>query len=110
METGDFSVLGSDCWTCQGSDDGENLVFILLEMNTWHLPGFRKHFGPKVWDKENGKRFIEKHPESWVEADQWVTLIRREHQDAESLIKGTSHKKWDQKFKSWKTSEKENPG
>ena len=89
LETGDFSVLGSDCWTCQGSDDGENLVFILLEMNTWHLPGFRKHFGPKVWDKENGKRFIEKHPESWVEADQWVTLIRREHQDAESLIKGT---------------------
>jgi tRNA nucleotidyltransferase (CCA-adding enzyme) len=58
-------------------------------MNTWHLPGFRKHFGPRVWDEDNGKRFIQKHPESWVEADQWVTLIMREYQDAESLIKGT---------------------
>lgn len=89
LETGDFNVLESDCWASAGSADGENVVIILLEMNTWHLPGFRKHFGPRVWDEDNGKRFIQKHPESWVEADQWVTLIMREYQDAESLIKGT---------------------
>ena len=89
LENNHFSVLGSDCWSNEGSDDEKKSVVILLEMNTWHLPQFRKHFGPRVWDEDNGKRFIQKHPGSWVEEDQWVTLTRREYQDSESLIKGT---------------------
>lgn len=93
LETGDFSVLGSDCWTIEGNDKENQKVLILLEMNTWHLPHYRKHFGPRVWDDDNAKRFTQKHPASWIEDDQWVTLTRREHQDAESLIKGTLTKR-----------------
>jgi tRNA nucleotidyltransferase (CCA-adding enzyme) len=84
METEDFMVLGSDSW----SDENKTCI-ILMEMNTWHLPPVKKHYGPMVWDDGNGRRFLEKHPESWVEGEQWVTLIKREYQDAHSLIQGT---------------------
>lgn len=84
LENEDFKVMGSDSWS-----DEDKKVVILLEMNTWHLPPFKKHYGPMVWDEENGKKFLQKHPESWVEGDQWVTLTKREYQDTESLIHGT---------------------
>jgi tRNA nucleotidyltransferase (CCA-adding enzyme) len=83
MENEDFSVLGSDSWT-----EEEKTVVILLEMATWNVPLLKKHGGPKVWDHENGKKFNEKHPEAWIEKDQWMTLVERSHTNAESLIQG----------------------
>ncbi len=89
LESEDFNVFGSDCWTGSSNTKKEEKVLILLEMNTWHLPLYRKHSGPIVWDHDNGKRFIQKHPSSWVEDDRWVALTRRKHHDPESLIKET---------------------
>ena len=83
MENEDFNVLGSDSWT-----DEEKTVIILLEMATWSVPLLKKHVGPEVWDHENSKKFIEKHPEAWIESDQWTTLVERSYINAESLIQG----------------------
>ncbi|MBI5459829.1 CCA tRNA nucleotidyltransferase [Methanobacterium sp.] len=84
LETDDFKVMGSDYWT-----DENKTGIILLEMNTWHLTPFQKYSGPQVWDQGNSWKFLEKHPESWVEGDRWVTRTKRQYQDAESLIQGT---------------------
>jgi len=84
LENDDFKVMGSDYWT-----DENKTALILLEMDTWQLTPFQRHSGPTVWDHQNSERFLNKHPESWIEGDQWVTLIPRQYQDAESLIQGT---------------------
>ena len=84
MENEDFRVMGSDSW----SDEDETCI-ILMEMNNWHLPPLKKHYGPTVWDDENRRRFLKKHPDSWTEGEQWVTLTKRQYQDAHSLIQGT---------------------
>ncbi|MCC7551523.1 MAG: CCA tRNA nucleotidyltransferase [Methanobacterium sp.] len=98
LETADFSVLGSDSWSNEGDVD-ENIgnkedqvkrkeVVILLEMNTWSLPLYKKRNGPAIWDKGNTSKFLKKHPQSWIEGDQWKTLSEREYQDVDSLIHG----------------------
>jgi len=84
LENEDFSVMGSDYWS-----DDNTTGLILLEMDTWHLTPFKKHPGPRVWDHRNSARFLEKHPESWINGDQWITLIPRQYTDAESIIQGT---------------------
>ncbi|MDO5836074.1 MAG: CCA tRNA nucleotidyltransferase [Methanobacterium sp.] len=84
LENEDFRVLGSDYWT-----DDHTTGVILLEMDTWHLTPFKIHSGPKVWDHRNSARFLDKHPESWINGEQWLTLIPRQYTDAESLIQGT---------------------
>lgn len=84
LENDDFKVMGSDYWS-----DENKRGLILLELDTWHLIPFKKHSGPTAWDHENSERFHDKHPESWIEGDQWVTLIPRQYPDAESLIQGT---------------------
>jgi len=100
LETEDFSVLGSDSWSNADAEyknadynmggDGEVLkkVVILMEMNTCSLPHFKKRCGPKIWDKENTRNFTLKHPDSWVEGDQWMSLVERKYQDVDSLIHG----------------------
>ena len=75
--------MGSDSWT-----DEEKTVIILLEMATWSVSLLKKHLGPKVWDYENGKKFNEKHPEAWIEGDQWMTLVERSYNNTKSLIQG----------------------
>ncbi|NYB52563.1 MAG: CCA tRNA nucleotidyltransferase [Methanobacteriaceae archaeon] len=107
LETEDFSVLGSDSWSNADVEDkttqivekdrvnrgnrGENgnrKVFILLEMNTWSLPLFKKRNGPSIWDKKNTVKFLKKHHSSWIEGDVWKTLSKRRYQDVDSLIHG----------------------
>jgi tRNA nucleotidyltransferase (CCA-adding enzyme) len=83
IENEDFSVLGSDSWT-----DEEKTVVILLEMATWNVSLLKKHVGPKVWDRENGKKFNDKHHEAWIEGDQWMILVERSYTNVESLIQG----------------------
>lgn len=96
LETEDFSVLGSDSWSNEVAEnkdiakdnDGNKKVVILLEMNTWSLPIFKKRNGPAIWDKDNTSNFLKKHPHSWIEGDQWKTLSERKYQDVDSLIHG----------------------
>ncbi len=95
METEDFSVLGSDSWSNADFDDNiftdkedKKEVLILLEMNTWSLPIFKKSNGPAIWDKNNTSKFLEKHPHGWIEGDHWKTLSERRYQDVDSLIHG----------------------
>lgn len=104
LETEDFSVLGSDSWSNadamdenvgsdkdtdhEGNKTATKKVVILLEMNTWSLPVFKKRNGPAIWDKDNTSKFLKKHPDSWVEGDQWKTLSKRRYQDVDSLIHG----------------------
>jgi tRNA nucleotidyltransferase (CCA-adding enzyme) len=83
IENEDFSVMGSDSWT-----DEEKTIVILLEMTTWSVSLLKKHVGPEVWDRENSKKFNEKHGEAWIEGDQWMTLVKRSDNNAESLIQG----------------------
>lgn len=100
LETEDFSILGSDSWSnADAGDEGEEKelvkgkenekrVFILLEMITWSLPIFKKSNGPTIWDKKNTLKFLEKHPYSWIEGDEWKTLSERNYPDVDSLIHG----------------------
>ena len=53
LENDDFSVLGSDSWCNEDSEDIQKEVFILLEMNNWSLPILKKRSGPYLWDKGN---------------------------------------------------------
>ena len=77
----DFSVMGSDSWTNE-----DKIVLILLEMATWNISLLKKHLGPVVWDSENGKSFIEKHPAAWIEGDRWMTLVEHSYTNVESMI------------------------
>jgi tRNA nucleotidyltransferase (CCA-adding enzyme) len=100
LETEDFSVLGSDSWSnaddedkdtnndIDGNEDESKKVVILLEMNTWSLPIFKKRNGPAIWDNENTSKFLKKHSDSWIEGDQWKTLSERRYPDVDSLIHG----------------------
>ncbi|BDZ71300.1 hypothetical protein GCM10025861_18170 [Methanobacterium petrolearium] len=104
IETDDFSVLGSDSWSNadamdeeagsdkptnqKGNENNTKTVAILMEMNTWSLPAFKKRNGPAIWDKDNTSKFLKKHPDSWIEGDQWKTLSKRRYQNVNSLIHG----------------------
>jgi tRNA nucleotidyltransferase (CCA-adding enzyme) len=79
----DFSVMGSDSWTNE-----DKIVLILLEMATWNISLLKKHLGPVVWDSENGKSFIEKHPAAWIEGDRWMTVVEHSYTNVESMIQG----------------------
>ena len=85
LETEDFGVLGSDSGSNDDAVNMDKKVFILLEMNTWTLPIFKKRSGPKIWDKNNTLNFLKKHPDSWIEGDLWKTLVERDFQDVNSL-------------------------
>jgi tRNA nucleotidyltransferase (CCA-adding enzyme) len=77
-----FRVWGSDSVSYHGQ------VFILLELEVHHLPPFKRHHGPQVWNRVHSRSFQEKYqPHCWLEEDTWVALVPREHTTAESLLK-----------------------
>ena len=77
-----FRVWGSD------SVSYHNQVFIILELEVYKLPPFKRHYGPQVWNRVHSRIFQEKYqPHCWVEEDAWVALVRRDHTTAESLLK-----------------------
>jgi len=77
-----FRVWDSDSVCYNGE------VYIILELEVYNLPPYKKHYGPQVWNREHSRSFQEKYrPECWVEEDTWVALVRRAHTSAESLLK-----------------------
>jgi tRNA nucleotidyltransferase (CCA-adding enzyme) len=81
MEENGFKVLKSDYWT-----DESEIALILLEFSVWDLPKYAKHLGPRVWDGDHQKKFLEKYGNAWLDGDQWVVEIERKHGTAKSLL------------------------
>jgi len=73
----DFAVLRSDVYSNES-----DLAVILLEMEISGLPKVQKRIGPKIFDVDDSKRFIEKYkPQSitgpFVENNFWVAEVKR---------------------------------
>ncbi|MEN6329367.1 MAG: CCA tRNA nucleotidyltransferase [Methanobacteriaceae archaeon] len=82
LKRGGFRVWGSDSVSYNGQ------VFIILELEVYELPSYRKHYGPQIWNRVHSQSFQEKYqPHCWLEGDTWVALVRREHTTAASLLK-----------------------
>jgi tRNA nucleotidyltransferase (CCA-adding enzyme) len=81
-ESEGFTVFGSGSWT-----DENEIAVILLEFDTWTLPGIKKHHGPFIWNREHQVRFLEKYGgNAFIEDDRWIVEVKREYNDVESLL------------------------
>jgi tRNA nucleotidyltransferase (CCA-adding enzyme) len=80
----EFKVLRRDTYTNE-----KDLALILLEMEISKLPIIQKRVGPKVFDSDDSKRFVEKYKElnPFVEGDNWVVEIRRRFLTAREKLK-----------------------
>ncbi len=82
-ERNGFITFDSDSWT-----DEREEIFILLEFENWKLPPLKKHYGPPVWSKNHGEKFLEKYGQkAWIEEDRWVAEVKREYTEVQNLIK-----------------------
>lgn len=62
-------------------------IRILFELYSQELPGKRKQHGPRVFhNRDHLQNFTEKYGDVWVEDDRLVTVIDRDHTDAENLL------------------------
>lgn len=62
-------------------------VRILFEFYSQELPGKRKQWGPRVFhNRDHLQNFTDKYGDVWVEDDRLVTIIDRDHTDAENLL------------------------
>lgn len=74
----EFRVMNKDIFT-----DGSYLACVLFETETSSLPAVQKRVGPSVFDRDDGKRFVEKYRDSavagpYVEGGNWVAEIARQ--------------------------------
>jgi len=93
LEDHDFSVLNHLAW----SDDSTVAVFV-FEMEVWELPKPRKIEGPSMFVVKHAQDFLRKYRplgRVWVEGENWVAEVSRQHVDAFSklrdTLKGTEH-------------------
>jgi len=82
MEDEGFSVLGADYW----SDESSTAV-MLIEMEVWMLPYYRKRYGPPVWSGWHSERFAGRHERVWVEGSRLVVESPRKERNAVDYIK-----------------------
>ena len=83
MERKGFKIFGSSSWS-----DEKELVIILLELSVWRLPMIKKHLGPQLWFKDDQEKYLQKYKnKAWIEGDRWVSAVRREYPEVESLLK-----------------------
>jgi len=73
----EFKVLRKDVYTNE-----KDLAVVLLEMEVSKLPIVQKRIGPKIFDLDDSKRFIEKYKNQaltgpFVENNFWVVEVRR---------------------------------
>ncbi len=81
-ESKGFTVFGNDSWA-----DENEIAVILLEFETWNLPGIKKHHGPFIWTREHQVRFLEKHGgNAFIEGDRWVVEVKREYFEVKPLL------------------------
>lgn len=93
LEDCGFSVLNHFAW----SDDSTTAVFV-FEMEVWELPKPRKIEGPSMFVINHAQDFLRKYRplgRVWVEGENWVAEVNRQHTDAFSklkdTLKGTEH-------------------
>ncbi|MGB9838436.1 CCA tRNA nucleotidyltransferase [Methanothermobacter sp.] len=77
-----FSVLGADYWS-----DESRTALMLIEMEVWMLPSYRKRYGPPVWSRWHSDRFTERHERAWVEGSRLVVESPRKDGNAVDYIK-----------------------
>jgi tRNA nucleotidyltransferase (CCA-adding enzyme) len=72
----EFKVLRKDVYTNEN-----DLAAVLLEMEVSKLPIVQKRVGPKVFDFDDSKRFLEKYKQPlsgpFVENNYWIVELRR---------------------------------
>lgn len=82
----EFKVLRRDVYTNE-----KDLALALLEMEISKLPTLQKRVGPRVWDLDDSKRFLEKYKDfgPFVENDYWVVEMKRKFLTAREKLKDT---------------------
>ena len=81
MEQNGFKVLRSGYWTNE-----DTKAFIIMEFDVWKLPNCETHLGPRIWDGNHQKKFLEKYASAWLDGNQWVVEIKRKHNNAPDFI------------------------
>ncbi|MGL4669891.1 MAG: CCA tRNA nucleotidyltransferase [Methanobacteriaceae archaeon] len=90
LECAGFNIINSTYWTNE-SDIG----IIIFEAEDNKLAKYKIHQGPKIWDKSNSERFLEKNAKNlintgnnaYIRNSQWVYNKKRRNRTPEELIK-----------------------
>jgi tRNA nucleotidyltransferase (CCA-adding enzyme) len=77
----DFFVYKSAYWT-----DEKKKCSLVFELLSPELNEYTIQKGPEIWDKDNTKAFMEKHPDYWVKRSRVFAWKKREFKRAEHLI------------------------
>lgn len=81
LEEEGFRVLNADYWS-----DEEKVAVIILEMEVWMLPSYRKRYGPPVWARKHSERFLERNEMVWVEGSRLAVDSPRRHSFAVDFL------------------------
>ena len=86
LKENEFVVLRKDVFA-----DEKNLAVVLLEMEISKLPMIQKRIGPKVFDLDDSKRFLEKYRQHvltgpFVEDNFWAVETRRKFLSAREKL------------------------
>lgn len=78
-----FKVNRSAYWT-----DEKKISLIIFEFETWKLPAYKKHMGPRIWSRKHTKRFHKKYGDRiWIEDDRLFVERKRKATKPESYLK-----------------------
>ena len=81
----EFKVLRKDVYTNE-----KDLAVVLLEMEISKLPIIQKRIGPKVFDFDDSKRFLEKYKQPlagpFIENNYWTVELRRKFLTAREKV------------------------
>lgn len=93
LRENDFEVLRKGVYTNES-----DLAVVLLEMEIAKLPMVQKRIGPRVFDLDDSKRFVEKYKDQaltgpFVENDSWVVEIDRKFLTAEEKLMDSLNEK-----------------
>ncbi len=87
----EFKVLRRDSYTNE-----KDLAIILLEMEISKLPIIQKRIGPRVFDLDDSKRFLEKHKDAlkgpFIEDNYWVAEVKRKFLTAREKLQDSLSK------------------
>jgi tRNA nucleotidyltransferase (CCA-adding enzyme) len=95
LKENEFVVLRKDVYT-----DEKNLGVVLLEMEISKLPFIQKRIGPKVFDADDSKRFLEKYKQHvltgpFIEDNFWAVETRRKFLSAREKLMDSLKEKVD---------------
>jgi tRNA nucleotidyltransferase (CCA-adding enzyme) len=93
LKENEFVVLRKDVYT-----DEKSLAVVLLEMEISKLPIIQKRIGPKVFDLDDSKRFLEKYRQHvlagpFIEDNFWAVETRRKFLSAREKLGNSLNEK-----------------